>query len=103
MPPKVMTRRNACTSLYSRGKQHAEQDAKVLVKEASKSIHKEIRAIKRTKKSAKIARVLHEFKDLQRFVDIRNCGKRTCISSVMDKNSIEKSDTDDIAEVFAGF
>ena len=76
---------------------------KSTVKSVSKAIQKEMQSISKARKSGKISRVLAEFKDLQRLVDIRNNGKRVCMSSVLDEAGEEKTDKDDIAEVFASF
>ena len=77
--------------------------SKEIVKEVSKSIQKELRAVRRAKRTARINNVLTEFKDLRRLLDIRNNGRRTCMSSVMDKDGVEKVDKGDMAEVFAAF
>ena len=71
--------------------------------QASKSIKKEIRAVVKARKSSRISKVLDEFKDLQRIASIRGSGKRHYMSSVMDSSGSEKTDKDDIAEVFAAF
>ena len=73
------------------------------MKAASKLVKKEIRAVAKARKSAKIRRLLEEFEDLQRITGIRGGGKRMCMGAVIDKNGVEKTDNDDIAEVFAEF
>lgn len=76
---------------------------KVTVKEASKLIQKELQAVRRARRSAKISKVLAEFKDLQRLIDIRNNGKQSCMTSMIGADGVEKTDKFDIAEVFAAF
>ena len=73
------------------------------VKDASKRIQKEIRAIAKARKTARVRKVLEEFKDLQRIDNIRCNGKTACIGSVVDKSGVVKTGADDIAEVFAEF
>ena len=73
------------------------------VKEASKVLRKEIRAIAKARKSARICKVLEEFKDLQRIAGIRGCGKQMFMTSVLDIDGTEKTEAGDIAEVFAAF
>ena len=57
----------------------------------SKSVQKEPRAVARARKSARVTKILEEFKDLQRMADVRGNGKKSCIGSVMDKDGIEKT------------
>ena len=76
---------------------------KEAVRDISKRIKKEIQAVAKARKSARISKILDEFKDLQRVADVRGGGKRPCISSVLDQNGSEKTGNDDIAEVFAAF
>ena len=54
-------------------------------------------------KTAKVCQVLEEFKDLGQIAEIKRKGKKGCISSIVDKDGKEVSDTKDIAEVFADF
>ena len=65
--------------------------AKETVRDVSKSIKKEIQAVAKARKRAKIAKVLAEFKDLCRIAEIRGGGKRSCLSSVVDKDGEEKN------------
>ena len=73
------------------------------VKDASKVLRKEIRAIAKARKNARICKVLEEFKDLQRIAGIRGCGKQMCMTSVLEIDGTEKTEAGDIAEVFAAF
>ena len=73
------------------------------VRSVSKVIRKEISAIAKQKKTARIRKVLEEFKDLKRIADIRGNGKRVCISSMIDSTGTERTARHDISEVFADF
>ena len=73
------------------------------VKDVSKKIQKEVRAIANARKTERVRKVLEEFKDLQRIANIRGNGKTICIGTVVDKEGEEKTGADDIAEVFADF
>ena len=77
--------------------------AKDDVKVASKSIKKEIVTIAKRKKSSRVRKVLEEFKDLQRIAEIRGNGKRSCISSIIDRSGTERTARSEIPEVFADF
>ena len=70
------------------------------VRDSSKLIQKEIRAIARARKSARVSKVLEEFQDLQRIAGIRRNGKRSCMTSVLDADGVEKTEAEDIAEFF---
>ena len=74
-----------------------------IVKSTSKLIHKEIRAVAKARKSAKVERVLAEFRDLKRLDSIRVNGKKRCMGAVIDQVGNEKTDAQDIADVFADF
>ena len=89
--------------LISKRREARRARQKELVKETSKNIQRELRAFQRAKKSAEISKVLTEFKKLQRLVDIRNDGRKTCMRSIWDEEGVEKTDKYDIAEVFASF
>ena len=89
--------------LIERRKTARKAGANTEVKDASKLLRKELRAVARARKSARVTQVLQEFKDLQRISDIRGNGKRACIVSIIDKNGMEKTDEEDIADVFADF
>ena len=73
------------------------------VKRLSKLIQKEIKAVAKAAKTSKVCQVLEEFKDLGKIADTKRKGKKECISSMIDKEGKEVSDTKDIAEVFADF
>ena len=71
------------------------------VRDASKLIKKQMLAVAKAKKTARITRALADFKDLQRIADIRGNGKQLRIGSASDKDGVERTDRHDIAEVFA--
>ena len=73
------------------------------MKEKSKLISKEIRAIAKARRSARVQQVLEDFKDLRRLENIRGGNKKRCMGAVIDKHGVEKTDANDIAEVFADF
>ena len=77
--------------------------AKEEVRIASKYIENEIVAITRTKKSSRVRKVLEEFKDFQRIAEIRSNGKRSCISSIIDRSGTVRTTRTEIPEVFADF
>ena len=66
-------------------------------------IQAEIRAISKARKSARVSKLLEEFKDLQRIEGIRNNGKSGCMSSALDRDGEEKTEAGEVAEVFAAF
>eukprot|EP00973_Karenia_brevis_P048859 6778175-Karenia_brevis.AAC.1 len=80
-----------------------EQGAKEKVADICKHIHRELRAIKRAKRQAKISRILEEFKGLQLITGIRDGGKRKLITSMTDKTGEMITGNKNIADVFADF
>ena len=73
------------------------------VKITSKAIQKEMKALKRARRSARVTEVLTEYKDLKRLAHIKRDGKVHCIGSMIDKNGTEKFEREDVADVFADF
>ena len=65
---------------------------KFTVEEASKLIQKELQAVKKAMWSAKMSRTLAEFKDMQSLTDIRNNGKRLCVTSTIGADGVQKTD-----------
>ena len=76
---------------------------KMRVKEVSKAIQKEMKASKIQRRTAKVTKVLEEYKDLKRLAEIRCEGQVQFITSMTDKDGSEKNDREDIANVFADF
>ena len=73
------------------------------VKDTSKLIQKEIKAVTKARSTARVTKVLEEFMDLQRIAGIRSNGKTVCVGSMIDKNGIEKTEIQEVADVFADF
>ena len=73
------------------------------VRRLSKLIQKELKVVAKGAKTFKVAKLLEEFKDLGQLADIRNKGRKQCITSIVDKEGKECSNLKDIAEVFADF
>ncbi|CAK0890577.1 unnamed protein product [Prorocentrum cordatum] len=90
-------------SLIDQRRAARKADAKDTVRGASSNMHKKIRAAAIAQKSEKTSNTLAESKDQQCLVDIRNSGKSDCITSAIDENGTERTDINDIAEVFASF
>jgi len=66
-------------------------------------IQRDIRTISKAHKSTRVSKSLNEFKDLQQIADICNNDKSICVSSVLDKDDKERTDSNDRIEVFAVF
>ena len=79
------------------------EGCKDLAKTVRKQIQKEIRAIQKDRKTARVTRILEEHRDLRRIANIRRGGKAQYIGAVIDTNGLEKTDSQDVAEVFADF
>ena len=73
------------------------------VKRISKQLRKELRAIDRAKKRARICKLLEEFKDIKSIVNIRTNKKTRYIGSVVAADGEERHDRGDIADVFVEF
>ena len=73
------------------------------IKRLSKLIQKEIKAVAKAVKTAKVCQVLAEFKDFGQIADTKRKGKKECISAMVDKEGKEISDVKEIAEAFADF
>ena len=52
-------------------------------------------------KTAEVCQILEEFNNLNQIADTQKKGTKECISSIVDKESKEVSETKDIAKVFA--
>jgi hypothetical protein len=73
------------------------EDAKALCK----LIQREVRAIARAKKRARIGNILKEFRGLRDIADIRHGRKKARIASMKDQNGTIFTEQTDVANVFA--
>ena len=76
---------------------------KSTARDASKLIQKEVRAVARARKRAKIGKILEEFRGLRDITNIRNNMNKLKISSMKCKDGSIKTDRQDIVDVFAKF
>ena len=77
--------------------------AKEKVKGLCKQIRKEARAIERARQTAKVLKILEEFKGLKEIAGIRANGKRAIIGSIQAKDGSIKQERQSIADTFAEF
>ena len=70
---------------------------------SSKLIQKEMRAVAKATKTAKVTQILQDFENLGQLADIRTKGKKNCINSVIDKEGKEVKEAENIADAFADF
>ena len=89
-------------TIAKRKKARAERNPEE-VKRLSKVIQKEIKAISKAIKTAKVSQILEEVKDLGKIADTRNKGKKECINAIVDEEGKELTDMKDIVEAFADF
>ena len=101
--PKDKEDKEKLRELIQKRRRALKEQDKNEVKVTSKAIQKEMKAIKRARRTAKITEVLTEYKDLRRLQHIKSDGKVKCIGSMIDKNGVEKSEHEDVANVFADF
>ena len=73
------------------------------VKQTCKLLRREIRARDKASKTAKIEKILREFKGLRAIAGIRNDGKIALVGSMQSGDGSIKTDRQDIANVFANF
>ena len=74
-----------------------------MTKTKCKQIQREARAIDRARKSAKIGRILDEYKNIKEIAAIRRNGKTDHIGSIQAADGSIKRERKDIADVFADF
>ena len=89
--------------LIERRKVSKAADDRLDVVRASKLIQKEIKRLNRITKTAKVIRILEQFKELGQLADIRKKGKKDCINSVINKDGKECKNKEEIADAFADF
>lgn len=77
--------------------------ARANIKEVSKLIRRELRAVDRARKTAKICKILTEFKDIKNITNIRCNGKKQLTGSSQSRDGEVKPDSRDIADGFADF
>ena len=65
--------------------------------DSSKAVQKEIKAVERARKSAKIERILAEFRNLKRIEKTRTRKSRDLIGSVIAEDGDVKDDRQEIA------
>ena len=80
----------------------AEGDREAVVRKG-KLIQKEIRRLDKIDKTAKVTKILEQFKDLGQLADVRKKGKKDCIKSVINKDGNECTGKKDVADAFAEF
>ena len=73
------------------------------VKHYGKLVQKEMKAVSKAIRTAKVHEILEEFKDIGQIKDLKRKGKKSCINTIIDKDGNEVSDVKTIAEVFADF
>lgn len=73
------------------------------VKEASKQIQKEVKAVTTARKRGKISAILSEFRGLKQVANIQSGGKQTSIASVKDTAGKLQTNRQDVADAFAEF
>ena len=69
----------------------------------SKSIQKEIKAIKRAQRRERIAKILHEFQGLKHIAGVKSRKRRALITHMTDEHGQDQTERTSIANVFADF
>ena len=90
-------------SLIQQRRRLRQRGARKVWTNVEKQLQKELRAITRARRAARIGRILEEFKGLRFITGITNNHKKQLIGSMRNKLGELKSDRQSIADVFAEF